>query len=72
MKMYIKKLDDNDNNTVSFLVTYLHVGLGGLGVTCSPRDPRVQIWLRSMDFFQDVTILSTRPPGGALKWGSRV
>ena len=47
------------------------IGLGGLGVTWSPRD-------RSFEgsnpagvdgFFQDVKILSTSPPGGTLSWG---
>ena len=34
--------------------TRLHVVLGGLGVTCTPRDPRfgVQTRLRSMDFIR--------------------
>ena len=39
---------------------------------CLPGDPRfsrVQTRLRSMDFFQDVKILSTCPPGGTLSWG---
>ena len=50
------------------------VDLGGLGVTCSPRDSR----LASSNpaevdgFFQDVKILSTSPPAGTLSWGSRV
>ena len=52
----------------------LGVSLGGLGVTCSPRDLRfagsnpaeVDV------FFQDVKILSTSPPGETLSWGSRV
>ena len=42
------------------------VGLGGLGVTCSPRDPRFA-GSNSAEvdgFFQDVKILSTSPPGG--------
>ena len=50
------------------------VGLGGLGVTCSPRDPRfVDSNSAEADgFFQDVKLLSTCPPGGTLSWGSRV
>ena len=50
------------------------LGLGGNGVTCSPRDP----WFAGSNpaevdgFFQDVKILSTSPPGGTLIWGSRV
>ena len=51
-----------------------HVGLGGLVVTCSPRDPRFAGSNRTEvdGFFQDVKILSTGPPGGTLSWGSRV
>ena len=43
-----------------------HVGLGGLGVTCSPRDPRFagSNPAKVDGFFQDVIILSTSPPGG--------
>ena len=50
------------------------VGLGGLGVKCSTRDPRsVGSNLAEADgFLQDVKILSTSPPGGTLSWGSRV
>ena len=42
------------------------VGLGGLGVTCSPRDPRFAgPNLAEVDgFFQDVKILSASLPGG--------
>ena len=43
------------------------VGLGDLGVTCSPRDPRFAAEVDG--FFQDVKILSTSPPGGSLSWG---
>ena len=52
----------------------LAVGLGGVGVTCSPRDPRFAgSKPTEVDgFFQDVKILSTSPPGGSLSWGSRV
>ena len=51
----------------------LTVGLGGLGVTCSTRDPRLAVSnLAEVDgFFQDVKILSTSPPGGTLSWESR-
>ena len=51
-----------------------HVGHGGLGITCSPRDPRSAGSNPSEvdGFFQDVKILSTSPPGGTLSWGSRV
>ena len=50
------------------------VGLGGLGVTFSPRDPRFagSNPAEVDGFFQDVKILSTSPPGGTLSWGSRV
>ena len=50
------------------------VGLGGLGVTCSPRDPRFAVSNSAEvdGFFPDVKILSTSPPGGAFSWGSRV
>ena len=56
-----------------YLVNYV-VGLGGLKVTCSPRDPRFTgSNPTELDgFFQDVKILSTSPPGGTLSWGSRV
>ena len=47
---------------------YMEVGLGSLGVTWSPRDPRfagsnptgVDV------FFQDIKVLSTSPLGGTL------
>ena len=50
------------------------IGLGGLGVTCTPRDPMFA-GSNSAEvdgFFQDIKILSTSPPGGTLGWGSRV
>ena len=48
------------------------VGLGGLGVTCSPRDPRLagSNPVEVDGFFQDVKLLSTSPPGGTLSWES--
>ena len=48
------------------------VGLGGLEVTCSPRDPEFAgLNPAEVDgFFQDIQILSTSPPGGTLSWGS--
>ena len=48
--------------------------IAGLGVTCSPRDPRFTgSNLTEVDgFFQDVKILSTSPPGGTLSWRSQV
>ena len=52
----------------------VYVGLCGLGVTCSPRDPRFagSNPAEVDGFFQDVKILSTSPPGGTLSWGFRV
>ena len=49
----------------------LYVGLGGLEVTCSPRDPRFagSNPTEVDGFFQDVKILSTSPPGQTLSWG---
>ena len=48
--------------------------LGGLGATCSSKDPRfADSNPAEVDgFFQDVKISSTSPPGGILSWGSRV
>ena len=50
------------------------IGLSGLGVTCSPRDPRFvgSNPAEADGLFQDIKILSTCPPGGTLSWGSRV
>ena len=47
------------------------VGPVGLGVTCSPRDPRfVGSNPTEVDgFFQDVKLLSPSPHGGTLSWG---
>ena len=44
-------------------------GLGALGVTCSPRDPSLAgLNPAEVDeFFQDVKILSTSPPGGTFR-----
>ena len=49
-------------------VTPDKVGLGGLGVTYSPRDPRFagSNPAEVDGFFQDVKILSTSPPGETL------
>ena len=51
-----------------------NTNLGGLEVTCSPRDQRFagSNPTEVDGFFQDVKILSTSPPGGTLSWGSRV
>ena len=59
------------------IIIYLRpndAGLGGVGVTCSPRDPRFvgSNPAEANRFFQDVKILSTSPPGETLSWGSRV
>ena len=50
------------------------VGLGGLGVTCLPRDPRFAVSnpVEVDGFFQEVKTLSTGPPIGTLGWRSRV
>ena len=42
------------------------VGLGGLGIMCSPRDPRFMGSnpVEVHGFFQDIQILSTSPPAG--------
>ena len=55
--------------SISFLVNH-----GGLGVTCSPRDPKFACSnLAEVDgFFQDVKFLSTSPLGVILSCGSRV
>ena len=47
------------------------VGLGGLGVTCSPRDSRFAVSNPAEvdGVFQDEKILSTSPPGGTLNLG---
>ena len=54
--------------------TRRRVGLGGLGVTYSPRDPRFagSNPAEANGCFQDVKILSTSPPGGTLSGGSWV
>ena len=46
------------------------VGLGGLRVTCSPRDPRFagSNLAEVNELFQDVKILSTSLAGGTLSW----
>ena len=66
-------------NLVSVLYSHkmkglMILGLGGLWVTCSLRDPRFAGsnppevgWS-----IQDIKILSTSPPGGTLSWGFRV
>ena len=50
---------------------YYYCGLGGLGATCSLRDARFAGSNPAdvMDFFQDIKILSSSPPGGTLSWG---
>ena len=55
-------------------LTITNVDLGGLGIMCSPSDPRFAASNPAEvdGFFQDVKILSSSPPGGTLSWGSRV
>ena len=69
---YIKNLIHSltQSNTPTAL-TYLLVFLGGLGVTCSPRDPRFagSNPAEVDGFLQDIKILSTSPTGGTLSWG---
>ena len=52
----------------------INFALVGIGVTCSPRDPRFtgSNPTNIYDFFLEVKILSTSPPGGNLGWGFRV
>ena len=59
---------------VKLIFYYRQFGLGGLGVTCSPRDQRFagSNPAEVDGFFQDVKILSTSPRGGTLSQGSRV
>ena len=50
------------------IIILIEVGLGGLGVTCSPRDPRLagSNPTEVNGFFQGLKILSTNPLGGTL------
>ena len=59
---------------ISTITNSMNVSLGGLWVTCSPRNPRFagSNPPKVDGFFQDVKILSTSPPGGVLSWRSRV
>ena len=52
-------------------ISYFLVGLGALGVMCSPRNPRFMgSNPAEVDgFFQDVKILKPSPPGGDFKLG---
>ena len=61
-------------DAVEDLVSAVTVGLDGLGVTCSPRDPRFagSNPTEVDGLLQDVKILSKNPPGGTLSWGSQV
>ena len=63
----------HQNYTHSILIG-IDVGVGGLEVTCSPRDPRFagSNPAEVVGFFQNVKILSTSPPGGTLSRGFRV
>ena len=59
---------------VLLYVWVFHIGLGDVGVTCSPPDPRFagSNPAEVDEFFQDLKIPSTSPPGRTLSWGSRV
>ena len=52
-------------------ISFTLVGLGGLGVTCSPRDPRFagSNPAEVDGFFQDEEVLSTSSPGRDFKLG---
>ena len=58
------------HDCINRLVTKKGVGLGGLGVPCSPQDPRFagSNPVEVDGFFQDVKTLSTSSPGGTLSW----
>ena len=57
-------------------IQFIHISVESASVVSGSlldiQGSRFQIRLRSMDFFQDVKILSTSPPGCTLSWGSRV
>ena len=59
------ELDEDDKGPTILKSEVVKVGLG---VPCSPRDPRfVGSNPAEVDgFFQDIKILSTSPPGGTL------
>ena len=61
-------------NTLPVWNLILNNYLVGLGVTCSPRDPRFvdSNPAEVNGFFQDVKILSSSPPGGILSWVFRL
>ena len=69
--------NNNKNNIFIIIIIIVIViiiiifGLGGLGITCSPRDPRFagSNPAEVNAFFQGVKILNTNPPGGILSWG---
>ena len=58
--------------SVCYKVISCSVSLGGLGLTCSPRDPRFagSNPAKVDGFFQNVKILSRSPLGGTLSRGS--
>ena len=66
------RMGNAENFTMgNFIIYNIHLySKGGLGVTCSPRDPRFagSNPAEVDGFFQDVKILSTSPPGGTLGW----
>ena len=53
----------------AIIFSIFSVGLGDLGITCSPPDPRFagSNPTEVDGFFHDVKILSTSPPGGGLQ-----
>ena len=65
-------MNNNNNNNNNNIVSIFKVGLGGLGVTCSPRDPKFagSNPAEVDELFQDVKMLNTNPSGGTLSWGS--
>ena len=66
---YIDSFKQSQRGEICSFLTRTHVSLGGLGVTCSPRDSRFAgSYPTEVDgFFQDIKILSTSPPRGRKK-----
>ena len=64
----------HEEHRLILILSTIVLGHGALGVTCSPRDPRLagSNPAEGDGLFQDVKILSTSPTGGTLSWGSRV
>ena len=55
------------NMIIKISITIDNVDLGGIGITCLPRDPKFagSNPAEVDGFFQDVKILSRSPPGGS-------